>query len=351
MRYTIERILSRQASSPMKDAAAFRFSVAPMMEWTDRFCRLFHRALTREARLYTEMVAAAALVHGPREKLLAFDPQEHPLALQIGGAQPRELSLAARFAEDAGYREINLNVGCPSDRVQNARFGACLMREPNLVGDCVAAMKARVAIPVTVKCRLGIDEQDTEEALDRLADATVAASVDALIVHARKAWLEGLSPKENRNIPPLDYPRVYRLKARLPSLPIAINGGISTLAEAKAHLAHLDGVMLGRAAYQNPGLLIEVDREIFGKEPPVADVMAAARAMRPQLERLLASGIPAHRLTRHMLGLFQGVPGARAYRRILASEARRPGAGPEVLAAALACLSRVEEKVPRDKAA
>ncbi|MBV9976186.1 MAG: tRNA dihydrouridine(20/20a) synthase DusA [Hyphomicrobiales bacterium] len=351
MRYTIERILSRQASSQMKDAAAFRFSVAPMMEWTDRFCRLFHRALTREARLYTEMVAAAALVHGPREKLLAFDPQEHPLALQIGGAQPSELSLAARFAEDAGYREINLNVGCPSDRVQNARFGACLMREPNLVGDCVAAMKAQVAIPVTVKCRLGIDEQDTEEALDRLADATVAAGVDALIVHARKAWLEGLSPKENRHIPPLDYPRVYRLKARLPSVPIAINGGISTLAEAKAHLAHLDGVMLGRAAYQNPGLLIEVDWEIFGKEPPVADGMAAARAMRPHLERLLASGIPAHRLTRHMLGLFQGVPGARAYRRILASEARRPGAGPEVLDAALARLSRVEEKLPRDKAA
>ena len=322
-----------------------------MMEWTDSFCRLFHRALTREARLYTEMIAAAALVNGPRLRLLAFDAQEQPLALQIGGAEPREVALAARFGEEAGYREINLNVGCPSDRVQNARFGACLMREPGLVGDCVAAMKAVVSIPVTVKCRLGVDEQDTEEALDRLADAALAAGVDALIVHARKAWLEGLSPKENRDIPPLDHERVYRLKARLPSLPIAINGGISTLVEAKAHLAHVDGVMVGRAAYQNPALLIEVDREFFGEEPPVADAFAAAEAMRPHLERLAANGIPMHRLTRHMLGLFQGIPGARAYRRTLASEARKPGAGPEVLDAALSSVARWVEREPREKAA
>jgi len=322
-----------------------------MMEWTDSFCRLFHRALTREARLYTEMIAAAALVHGPRLRLLAFDAQEQPLALQIGGAEPREVALAARFGEEAGYREINLNVGCPSDRVQNARFGACLMREPGLVGDCVAAMKAVVSIPVTVKCRLGVDEQDTEEALDRLADATRAAGVDALIVHARKAWLEGLSPKENRDIPPLDHERVYRLKARLPSLPIAINGGISTLVEAKAHLAHVDGVMVGRAAYQNPALLIDVDREFFAEEPPVADAFAAAEAMRPHLERLAANGIPMHRLTRHMLGLFQGIPGARAYRRTLASEARKPGAGPEVLDAALSSVARWVEREPREKAA
>ncbi len=341
----------RSQAAGMRNERAFRFSVAPMMDWTDSFCRLFHRAMTREARLYTEMVAAAALVHGPRQRLLAFEAQEQPLALQIGGADPRELALAARFGEEAGYREINLNVGCPSDRVQNARFGACLMREPALVGDCVAAMRAVVSIPVTVKCRLGVDEQDTEEALDRLADATVAAGVEALIVHARKAWLEGLSPKENRDIPPLDHQRVYRLKARLPSLTVVLNGGVSTLAEAKAHLAHLDGVMLGRAAYQNPALLIEVDRELFGKEPPLADAFAAAQAMRPHLERLAARGMPAHRLTRHMLGLFQAVPGARSYRRILASEARRPGAGPEVLDAALACVSRFYQPAPRDRAA
>jgi tRNA-dihydrouridine synthase A len=335
----------------MRNDRAFRFSVAPMMEWTDSFCRLFHRAMTREARLYTEMVTAAALIHGPRRRLLAFEPQEQPLALQIGGADPGELALAARFGEDEGYREINLNVGCPSDRVQNGRFGACLMREPGLVGDCVAAMKAAVAVPVTVKCRLGVDEQDTEEALDRLADATVVAGADALIVHARKAWLEGLSPRENRDVPPLDHARVYRLKARLPSLPVVLNGGVSTLAEAKAHLAHVDGVMLGRAAYQNPALLIEVDSELFGKEPPVADALAAAHAMRLHLERLAASGIPVHRLTRHMLGLFQGIPGARAYRRILTNEARKPGAGPEVLDAALASVARWDRPALREKAA
>jgi tRNA-dihydrouridine synthase A len=317
----------------------FRFSVAPMMEWTDSYCRLFHRALTRKARLYTEMVTAAALIHGPRQRLLAFDPDEQPLALQLGGAVPHELAQAARFGEQQGYCEINLNVGCPSDRVQGGNFGACLMREPSLVGECVAAMKSAVAIPVTVKCRLGVDEQDPEEALDRVADAVVAAGADALIVHARKAWLKGLSPKENREIPPLDPERVYRLKARLPSMAIVINGGIASLSEAKRHLAHVDGVMLGRAAYQSPALLLDVDAQIFGAANPLSDAREAALAMRDRLEQMAASGLSPHRLTRHMLGLFQGVPGARAFRRVLATEATKPGAGAEVLERALACLA------------
>ncbi|MFI5011553.1 MAG: tRNA dihydrouridine(20/20a) synthase DusA [Hyphomicrobiales bacterium] len=322
-----------------------------MMDWTDSYCRLFHRALTRRARLYTEMVTAAAIIHGPRGKLLAFDPSEQPLALQIGGADPRDLALAARFGEEAGYCEINLNVGCPSDRVLDGRFGACLMREPLLVGDCVSAMKACVSIPVTVKCRLGVDEQDTEEALDRIADAAMEARVDALIVHARKAWLGGLSPKENRDIPPLDHARVHRLKARLPSLVIVINGGIATLAEAKAHLAHVDGVMFGRAAYHTPALLIDVDAELFGAQNPVADPFEAARATRPLLARMARDDIQPHRLTRHMLGLFQGVPGARAYRRSLATEARKPGAGPEVLDRALAQVEPRDPTVAHDEAA
>jgi tRNA-dihydrouridine synthase A len=322
-----------------------------MMEWTDSYCRRFHRSMTRRARLYTEMVTAAALIHGPRRRLLAFEPQEQPLALQIGGSEPSALAAAARFGEEAGFCEINLNVGCPSDRVQDGRFGACLMQEPSLVGDCVAAMKAVVSLPVTVKCRLGVDDQDPEEALDRLADLALAAGADALIVHARKAWLKGLSPKENRDIPPLDHERVYRLKARLPSLVIVINGGISTLAEAKAHLAHVDGVMFGRAAYQSPALLIDVDRELFGVEPPVADAFAAARAMRPLLTELARQRIAPHRLTRHMLGLFQGRGGARAYRRILATEATKPGAGPEILDRALAGVERTREPMIREAAA
>jgi tRNA-dihydrouridine synthase A len=313
-----------------------------MMEWTDSFCRLFHRALSRRARLYTEMMTAAALIYGPRARLLDFDPCEHPVALQLGGAEPSELARAARFGEDAGYLEINLNVGCPSDRVQNGRFGACLMREPGLVGDCVAAMKAAVAIPVTVKCRLGVDEQDIEAALDELADASVAAGADALIVHARKAWLKGLSPRENRDIPPLDYARVYRLKARLPSLPVIINGGITTLADAKEHLRHVDGVMLGRAAYQNPALLLDVDAEIFGEPNPLENEVQAAEIMRGELERMARKGISPHRLTRHMLGLFQGVPGARAYRRVLATMATKVGAGAEVLDEALAHIAAAE---------
>ena len=241
-----------------------RLAVAPMMDWTDRHCRFLHRQLTRQALLYTEMVVADAVIHGDRERLLGFDPVEHPVALQLGGSEPQKLAEAARIGAGLGYDEINLNVGCPSDRVQSGTFGACLMREPGLVADCVAAMKAAVDVPVTVKCRLGVDEQDPEAALDALADAVFAAGADALWVHARKAWLKGLSPKENREVPPLDYDRVYRLKARLPGRFIGINGGIASLDEAAAHLAHgVDGVMLGRAAYHTPALLAEADARLF----------------------------------------------------------------------------------------
>jgi tRNA-dihydrouridine synthase A len=308
-----------------------RFSVAPMMDWTDRHCRFFHRLLSRRTRLYTEMVTTGAVIHGPRQKLLGFSPEEHPLAVQLGGSNPRDLAAAARICADLGYDEVNLNVGCPSDRVQEGRFGACLMREPALVGDCVAAMKAAVTIPVTVKCRIGVDEQDTEDALNRLADAVVAANADALVVHARKAWLQGLSPKENRDVPPLDYARVHRLKSAHPGLPIAINGGILTIDDARAQLEHVDGVMLGRAAYQNPELLLAVDTKLFGEAPPVADPFAAVEAFAPYVAARLAEGVRLHQMTRHILGMFAGRPGARLFRRHLATEAGKPGAGLETL--------------------
>ncbi len=317
-----------------------RFSVAPMMEWTDRHCRFFHRLLTRRARLYTEMVTTGAVIHGPRERLLGFSEEEHPVAVQLGGSDPRELAQAARICEEFGYDEINLNVGCPSDRVQEGRFGACLMREPALVGDCVAAMKAAVRAPVTVKCRIGVDDQDPEEALNRLAEAVVGAGVDALIVHARKAWLQGLSPKENREVPPLDYDRVYRLKQAHPALPIAINGGVRSIAEAKAHLAHVDGVMVGRAAYQAPEMLLGVDPELFGEPAPVADGLDALERFEPYVAARLAEGVRLAAMTRHILGLFAGRPGARAFRRHLATEAVKPGAGLETLRAAVAHLRR-----------
>src|ERR1700681_396511 len=248
----------------INSSGARRFSVAPMMDWTDRYCRVFHRLMTRRARLYTEMLTTGAILHGDRRRLLGFDAAEHPVALQIGGADPRELGLAAKIGADLGYDEINLNVGCPSDRVQDGRFGACLMAEPALVGDCVAAMKAAVGVPVTVKCRIGIDDQDPEEALEIFAQNIEQARADALIVHARKAWLQGLSPRENRDVPPLDYARVYRLKERQPGLDIVVNGGIETLAQAAAHLARVDGVMMGRAAYQEPWRLLHVDPVMFG---------------------------------------------------------------------------------------
>jgi tRNA-dihydrouridine synthase A len=322
------------------------FTVAPMMDWTDRHCRSLHRVLSRRARLYTEMVTTGAVIHGPRERLLGFDAAEHPVAVQLGGSDPKDLAEAARICADFGYDEINLNVGCPSDRVQNGRFGACLMQEPGLVGECVAAMKAAVSLPVTVKCRIGVDEQDTEEALNSLTDSVVAAGCDELTVHARKAWLQGLSPKENRDIPPLDYSRVYRLKQARPDLPVAINGGIRTFAEAHEHLRHVDGVMLGRVAYHEPEILLSVDRELYGEEPPVADAFEAIEAYEPYVAARLAEGVRLHSMTRHMLGLFTGRPGARAYRRHLATEATKPGADLRTLRDAVAHVSRVETQLP-----
>jgi tRNA-dihydrouridine synthase A len=319
---------------------ALRFSVAPMMDWTDRHCRAFHRVLSRRARLYTEMVTTGAVIHGPRERLLGFSEVEHPIAVQLGGSDPKDLAEAARIAEGFGYDEVNLNVGCPSDRVQDGRFGACLMREPALVGECVAAMKAAVAIPVTVKCRLGVDDQDTGPALDDMAQAVFAAGADALIVHARKAWLQGLSPKENRDIPPLDYSRVYVLKRAWPDRPIANNGGIRTIAEAKEHLDHVDGAMLGRAAYQDPAILLEVDRELFGEEPPAACPFEAIGLYEPYVAARLAEGTRLHAMTRHMLGLFNGRPGARAFRRHLATAGTRPDADLATLREAVSLVSR-----------
>ena len=319
---------------------SLRFSVAPMMDWTDRHCRFFHRLLSRRARLYTEMVTTGAVIHGPRERLLGFSPAEHPVALQLGGSDPTACAEAARIGAEFGYDEINLNVGCPSDRVQEGRFGACLMREPALVGACVAAMKAAIAVPVTVKCRIGVDDQDPAEALEALAGAAVAAGADALVVHARKAWLQGLSPRENRDIPPLEYGRVYGLKAAFPALPVAINGGIGSIADAQAHLAQVDGVMLGRAAYQNPELLLGVDPELFGEAPPAADAFEALERFEPYAAARLGEGVPLHAMTRHLLGLFAGRPGARAFRRHLATEAPKRGAGLEVLRAAVAQVRR-----------
>jgi tRNA-dihydrouridine synthase A len=320
---------------------AHRFCIAPMMDWTDRHCRVFHRLMSRRARLYTEMLTTGAVLHGDRARLLAFDASEHPVALQLGGSDPCDLATAAKIGEDFGYDEINLNVGCPSDRVKDGRFGACLMAEPALVAAGTDAMKQAVRIPVTVKCRIGIDDQDPEIALDQLARGVVAAGADALIVHARKAWLNGLSPKQNRDIPPLDYDRVYRLKAAMPGIPIVINGGITDLAEAKRHLAHVDGVMLGRAAYQEPWRLLQADPDLFGEAAPHATMKQVFRAMTPYIEAELARGTRLHSMTRHFVGAFHGVPGARAFRRHLAENGARPAARLDVLGDAIAL---VEER-------
>ncbi|MBX3578175.1 MAG: tRNA dihydrouridine(20/20a) synthase DusA [Rhizobiaceae bacterium] len=313
-------------------------SVAPMMDWTDRHCRFFHRRLTRRSLLYTEMVVADAVIRGQRDRLLGFDPSEHPVALQLGGSDPAKLAEAARIGEGFGYDEINLNVGCPSDRVQSGTFGACLMKTPVLVADCVAAMKAAVAIPVSVKCRLGVDEQDTETALDAVADGVFAAGADALWVHARKAWLEGLSPKENRDIPPLDYRRVYRLKEKNPNRFIGINGGIQTLDETLHHLNHVDGVMLGRAAYQTPGMLAGVDAAVHGEPAAPTDWAAIVEAMCDHAAGHIAAGGRLVHVTRHMTGLFHGLPGARRWRQMLSTEATRADAGPDVIRAAFAAV-------------
>jgi tRNA-dihydrouridine synthase A len=307
-----------------------------MMEWTDRHCRVFHRLLTRHALIYTEMVTTGAVLHGNRARLIGFDAAEHPVALQLGGSDPRALASCARIGADFGYDEINLNVGCPSDRVQEGRFGACLMAEPALVGDCVAAMKAAVDVPVTVKCRIGIDQQDPEVALETFTAAVEAAGADALIVHARKAWLKGLSPRENRDVPPLDYDVVFRLKAVHPRLPIVLNGGIATVEAAQACRSRLDGAMMGRAAYQEPWRLLAVDPLVFGAAAPFASAREAAQALTPYIERELGRGVRLHSITRHLHGLFHAVPGARAFRRHLATVAVKPGACAAVLAEALA---------------
>lgn len=332
----------------LKPSSQYRFSVAPMMEWTDRHCRFFHRLLSRRARLYTEMITTGAVLHGDRARLLGFNPEEHPVAIQLGGSNAQDLAASARIAEDLGYDEVNLNCGCPSDRVKSGHFGACLMAEPARVADGVAAMKAAVKIPVTVKCRIGIDDQDEEQALDGFADAMVAAGTDALIVHARKAWLQGLSPRENRDIPPLNYDRVFRLKERLGDVPIILNGGIASLGEAKEHLGKVDGVMLGRAAYDVPELLLGVDPEFFGEAAPVASFAEAFEQLMPYIDRELAAGARLHDITRHLLGAFRGQPGARAYRRHLATEATKRGADAWVLREALAFLSR---EIPAQSAA
>ena len=312
-----------------------RCSIAPMMDWTDRHDRSFLRLITRHARLYTEMITAAAILHGDQERLLGHDPAEHPLALQLGGASPADLAACARIAEDFGFDEVNLNVGCPSDRVQNARFGACLMAEPETVAACVAAMRAACNLPVTVKTRTGIDDKDSYEDLKRFVATVAGAGCRTVIVHARKAWLSGLSPKQNREIPPLDYPRVYRLKRDFPELEIVINGGIASLDEAARHLARVDGAMIGRSAYQSPYMLADADRRFFGANKPVPSRAEVARALLPYAEAQCAKGVPVKAITRHILGLFNGEPGARLWRRTLSETAHRPGAGPEVIEAAL----------------
>ncbi len=319
---------------------SMRFSVAPMMDWTDRHCRVFHRTLSRHALLYTEMVTTGAIIHGDRNRLLGFDDVEHPIAMQLGGSDPQALAACAKICEDFGYDEINLNCGCPSDRVQNGAFGACLMREPQLVGDCVSAMKAAVKLPVTVKCRIGVDDQEPREALWAMTQTLVQAGVDGLIVHARKAWLQGLSPKENRDIPPLDYDLVHQLKGDFPHLPMSINGGIQTVEEGLPHLDTLDGFMLGRAAYHNPDLLLKVDPFVFGKPAPHVDAFAAVEAYLPYIEARLAEGYRLHDMSRHMLGLFAGLPGARLWRRTIATKAPVRGAGVEVIREAMTHVMR-----------
>jgi len=318
---------------------AHRFSVAPMLDWTDRHCRYFHRQLSREALLYTEMVTTGAIIHGKGD-YLAWNQQEQPVALQLGGSDPLALAQCAELAQARGYNEVNLNVGCPSDRVQNGRFGACLMGEAALVADAVKAMRDRVSIPVTVKTRIGIDDQDSYAFLcDFIRQVSEQGGCEMFIIHARKAWLSGLSPKENREIPPLDYERVYQLKRDFPHLTISINGGIKSLAEAKVHLQHVDGVMVGREAYQNPGMLAQVDRELFGSDIPAVDPVAVVRSMYPYIERELAQGTYLGHITRHMLGLFQGIPGARQWRRYLSENAHKAGANVETVEAALALVA------------
>ncbi len=312
------------------------FAVAPMIDWTDRHCRYFHRQLTGRALLYTEMVVADAIIHGHRDRLLGFSPEEHPVALQLGGSDPAKLSEAVRIAADYGYDEFNLNVGCPSDRVQSGTFGACLMQTPEVVEGCVAAMKKVATVPVTVKCRIGVDDQEPTEVLPDFLARMIGAGSDAIWVHARKAWLKGLSPKENREIPPLDYELVYRMKRENPNVFLGINGGIDSLEAASRHLEVMDGVMLGRASYHNATMLTGVDEKIYGEPAQEPDWDAVRDAMMAYAERVMADGGRLSHVTRHMVGLFQGFAGARRYRQILSTDATRASAGPEVIAAAFA---------------
>ncbi len=336
-----------EMASPRKQgksevARAARLSVAPMMDWTDRHCRYLHRLISRETLLYTEMVTAPALVRGGAVHLLEFSPEEHPVALQLGGSDPQELAQAAQLGQGAGYDEINLNVGCPSDRVQSGTFGAVLMKQPDLVAECCAAMIARTEVEVTVKCRIGVDAQEPREVLPDFLEKVAAAGVSRFTIHARKAWLQGLSPKENRDIPPLDYPLVQEMKAAFPQLHLSVNGGITSLAQARGFLkAGLDGVMIGRAAYHQPWDILGQADEVFGAAPPLAGPEAAVRAMLPYIERHLAAGGRLHQITRHMLGLFAGRPGARQWRRVLSEGASRKGAGPELVLRALAEVEQV----------
>ncbi len=314
--------------------------VAPMMDWTDRNCRYFHRLISKHTLLYTEMLTTGAVIHGDRERLLGYEPAEHPVALQLGGSEPEAMAQAARIGEEWGYDEVNINVGCPSDRVQSGRFGACLMAEPDLVARLVGAMREAVKIPVTVKSRIAIDEMEEWPTLETFIHKVSAAGCTRFIVHARKAWLQGLSPKENRDIPPLRYELVYRLKSEFPHLDISINGGIKTLDAAAEHLKHVDGVMIGRAVYESPYLLADADRRFFGAQEAPLERHAVVEAMLPYIEKRLSQGAPLGSITRHMLGLFQGLPGARAWRRHLSENAHKQGADPQVVVAALAQVRR-----------
>ena len=316
-----------------------------MMDWTDRHCRAFHRVLTRRALLYTEMAVDQALIHGEPDRLIGFDPAEHPVAIQLGGSDPETLAEASKIAEGFGYAEINLNVGCPSDRVQSGKFGACLMREPELVRDCLIAMGEAVSVPVTVKHRLGVDDQEPEDTLFNFVDTVAQSGVTSFTVHARKAWLNGLSPKENRDVPPLDYALVHRLKAERPDLEIILNGGLKTLSEATENAAGLDGVMIGRAAYQTPWMLSRVDSQVFGEPDPVSDPVEAVMAYRPYVDRQLGAGVKLHAITRHMLGLFAGRPGARKWRQILSADANKPGADWRVVERALDAVAAPAESL------
>ncbi|CAH7102247.1 tRNA-dihydrouridine synthase A [Vibrio chagasii] len=321
--------------------AANRLSVAPMLDWTDRHCRYFHRLLSQQTLLYTEMVTTGAILHGKGD-FLEYSEQEHPLALQLGGSNPVDLAACAKLAAERGYDEVNLNVGCPSDRVQNGRFGACLMAEPELVADCVSAMKEVTDIPITVKTRIGIDDQDSYEFLTKfISTVSEKGGCEQFTIHARKAWLSGLSPKENREIPPLDYDRAYQIKKDFSDLVIAVNGGITTLEQTKEHLQHLDGVMIGREAYHSPFILAEVDQQIFGLDTPIKKRSQVVEEMYPYIERELSKGASLGHISRHMLGLFQSMPGARQWRRYISENAHKKGAGIEVMQTALA-------KIPKE---